>query len=166
MTIIQGGLIGSPLGFVPGGVNPAPTIPDNFYDVENTTSVIITPDTPDVFEEYINLTIASIPDGRYRIGWHTIFTYEDDKTPAMMRVQLNNINVVTPLRQLMLNDKKGTPQRQHQCGFAYTNLVAGTHILNLGFSSGDPSKPLTVYEGRIEIWRTAIISNIIPSIPI
>ncbi len=146
--MIRGGLIGSPLG----GIN----IPDSFHDAENTLSTAISSSaSSDVFEEFVSLTTGFIPTGRYRIGWHVVFSYDDDKTPVMIRVQLNHTNLVTPLIQLIPHDRK-INQQLHQSGFACTDLTSGTHVVDLSFSRDDASKLLIAHEGRIEIWRISI----------
>ena len=128
-------------------------VPDSFDDAEEFTDLTITAGA-NVFEEFLSLTTSILPIGRYRIGWHAVYNYDNATRDPRMRIQLDGVNVTEETRMEVAD--AGSDQRIHVGGFVYGDLVsAATHTIDMDFARTNGGDTFTIFEGQIEIWRVS-----------
>jgi len=128
--------------------------PDNFDDAEELTDATVSA-SANVFEEFLSLATATIPTGRYRIGWHAVYNYDSVQRDPRMRIQLDGANLVEETRMELAD--AGSDQRIHVAGFVYTTFGSETtHTIDMDFARTNSGDVFTIFEGRIEIWRVSI----------
>lgn len=99
----------------------------------------------------LRMTATISEEGRYRIGWYYEWASSSQSYDFRARVQLNDTDDLMYHSQEVQDS--GTDQNIPVCGYAYVNLTAGDHNIDLDYWNERYTS--YIQRARLEIWRVA-----------
>jgi hypothetical protein len=103
----------------------------------------------------VRLTTASLPAGKYRIGWHYNIYGASTSVSPTGRVQINDTDTI----HVYLYEPKDASSNEQDTvsGFYYYTVAAGGTTLNidLDYASEIAGSSMTIRRARLEFWRVS-----------
>lgn len=124
----------------------------------STESLGVTTTTQTTPLEKLSLNTGTIPAGTYRIGWSFQWNHNATTNDFLGRVQLNNIKdlafyQIEPKDAAGTFSTTGTNQQLGISGFSIEVLTAGTHIIDIDFTTSLAGVESSMWNTRLEFWR-------------
>jgi len=106
------------------------------------------------YQQKLRLSTASIPAGKYRIGWRYSWSGSSSSLDFRAQIELDDTT------QLMYHSQEpkdpGTDQSHQTCGFVYVTFnSSGSHTIDLDYRAENSSGRAYIRDTWIEIWRVS-----------
>ena len=106
------------------------------------------------WEQKVRITMpAETPAGKYRIGVSYNWWYSSSTQDFEGRVQVDDTTEVFTHKEEPQDT--GTDQRRAASGFAYVDLTAAAHTIDLDYRSALGGNTAGILNARLEVWRVS-----------
>lgn len=97
----------------------------------------------------LRLSISSIPEGYYRVGWYFEWGKSDIKSDFIGQVLIDSSSDIANMNM----EAKDANSRNPASGSAIVLLSAGSHTIDIKYASETGSSTSYIRNARIEFWR-------------
>ena len=122
-------------------------------EFQEISSLGLSSTTSTTFQDKIDWTTASLPIGKYRLGWTYAWSFSSTGDDFEGRIQLNGTDIMLHAQE---PKDSGTDQLHRHSGFEYFDVTtAGTQDINLQYRTDDAADTAFIQRARLELWRVS-----------
>jgi hypothetical protein len=107
--------------------------------------------TSTAYQQKLRLTTGAIEAGTYRVGW--MYDWQMTSNNYNFDAQVQVDDTTTLMNHVEEPQDTATTQRHQVSGFAYVDLTAATHNIDLDYRSSNTSGTSRIQNARLELWR-------------
>lgn len=122
------------------------------YEYE-TSSESISTTTSTSWIQKLRLELTGLEAGKYRIDWYYEWAYSKGNFQFKSQIQVDDTDIY--MEQEVRPTPASTNKYRDASGFAYTNLTAGDHYIDLDYCSSKKNKTAYIRRARISARRVS-----------
>ena len=128
-----------------------PVFGQNFLEV---SSLGLSSTNSETYQNKLTLTSASVPVGKYRIGWTYSWSHGATNSDFEARILYNTSTQI--MAHAQEPQDSGTDQLHRHSGFEYVDVTtAGVQTFELEYRTDDSDDTAYIQRARLEFWRVS-----------